>query len=96
MQDLTAFKNFLAALIHPIVSEAVKASITSHQSKTNPLFEKDEPLSPDEAAAFLKTSKVSLWSWERKGLIRGYHLGNKKYFLRNELLASLTSKGGAA
>ena len=56
----------------------------------------DEPLTPDETAAFFKTSKVSLWSWEKKGLIKGYHLGNKKFYLRSELIQALTKKGGVA
>ncbi|WP_018620858.1 helix-turn-helix domain-containing protein [Spirosoma luteum] len=54
----------------------------------------DDPLTPDEAATLFRTSKVSLWSWEKKGIIKGYHLGNKKYFLKNELMAALTKRGG--
>jgi hypothetical protein len=56
----------------------------------------DELLTPEEAAKFLKISKVSLWSWEKKGIIKGRHIGNLKRFSRNDLLAIGTKKGGVS
>ena len=58
--------------------------------------EADELFTPEETAKFLKISKVSLWSWEKKGIIKGRHYGNLKRFSRNDLLAIGTEKGGKA
>lgn len=92
MNDLTDVKLFLASLIEPMVFQAVKAGLAANQPQSQTAAEADEPLTPEEAAQLFKTSKVTIWSWEKKGLFKGHHLGNKKYFLRSELMAALTKK----
>lgn len=56
----------------------------------------DNPMTPEEAADFFNTTKVTIWAWEKKGIIKGYHLGNRKYFLKSELLAALTKRSQPA
>ncbi|WP_020599371.1 helix-turn-helix domain-containing protein [Spirosoma panaciterrae] len=68
--------------------------LRGHKATSPSTIEPDEPLTPDEVAKLFKTSKVTIWSWEKKGLLKGYHLGNKKYYLRSESMAALTKKGG--
>ncbi|GAB4036702.1 helix-turn-helix domain-containing protein [Spirosoma gilvum] len=51
-----------------------------------------EPISPEELCKRLDISKPTAWAWEKKGLIKGYHLGNRKYFIWQEIIAALTKK----
>ena len=52
-----------------------------------------EPISPEELCKRLEISKPTAWAWERKNIIKGYHLGNRKYFIWQEILLALTKKG---
>jgi hypothetical protein len=85
-----------AEQVRIMMIEAASIAVKHNSSPATVATPPDEPLSPDEAAALFKTSKVSIWNWEKKGLIKGYHLGNKKYFLRNELMSALTKRGSEA
>jgi hypothetical protein len=49
-------------------------------------------LSPKETAKLLKISTVTLWRWEKKGKVKCYGKGGKRYYKRNELIESLTVK----
>lgn len=56
--------------------------------------ESDQPFTREQTAEFFGVSLVTIHSWENKGIIKGYHLGNKKFFLRSELMAALTGRKG--
>ena len=51
-----------------------------------------EPISPEELCKRLDISKPTAWAWEKKGIIKGYHLGNRKYFIWQEVIAALIRK----
>lgn len=55
-----------------------------------------EPISPDELCKRLDISKPTAWAWEKKGVIRGYHLGNRRYFIWEEVVAAMTGRRGQA
>ncbi|UFH55517.1 helix-turn-helix domain-containing protein [Spirosoma sp. KNUC1025] len=48
-----------------------------------------EPVSPEELCKRLDISKPTAWAWERKGILKGYHLGNRKYYLWDEVIAAM-------
>jgi hypothetical protein len=52
-----------------------------------------EPISQEVLCKRLDISKPTAWAWEKKGLITGHHLGNRKYYIWQEVLGSLTKKG---
>ena len=54
----------------------------------------DELLTPEEAAGFLKVSKVTVWDWSKRGILSPYRIGNQVRYLRSELLAAILKKGG--
>ena len=58
---------------------------TPNTSKTQ------EPISSEELCKRLDISKPTAWAWEKKGLIRGYHLGNRKYFIWEEVISALVN-----
>jgi len=49
-----------------------------------------ELLSRKEVAELLGISLVSVWKWSRQGVLKPHRIGgNKVYFLKSEVLASL-------
>lgn len=55
-----------------------------------------EPISPEELCKRLDISKPTAWAWEKKGVIRGYHLGNRRYYIWQEVMAAMQGRGQAA
>lgn len=55
-----------------------------------------EPISPDELCKRLNISKPTAWAWEKKGVIRGYHLGNRRYYIWQEVMAAMQGRGQVA
>ena len=55
-----------------------------------------EAIGSEELCRRLDISKPTAWSWEKKGIIAGYHLGNRKYFIWAEVLTALTKKASPA
>jgi predicted site-specific integrase-resolvase len=51
-------------------------------------------LSRTEASQILKVSLPTLWRWTNKGMIKPYYLGSRVYYKHDELINSLTAKGG--
>ena len=55
-----------------------------------------QPLAPDperfldqkQVAEIFNVSTVSIWDWERKGLLKSYRIGNLKRFKYSEVMAS--------
>jgi len=46
---------------------------------------REEYLTTDEVAGLLKVSKVTLWHWRKKGVIKPRHVGNIKRYLKSEV-----------
>lgn len=95
MQDLTEVKLFLASLIQPIVYDAVKAA-TPHSTAplANPV-EPDELLTPEGTAQLLKVSKVTVWDWSKRGILKKHSIGNQVRYLRSEVLEAVVKKSAA-
>lgn len=50
----------------------------------------DELLTRDETCKFLKIDSSTLWAWSKKGKVKTYGIGARRYYKRSELLESLT------
>jgi hypothetical protein len=59
----------------------IEAGKKEKPEATNP----EEYLTPDEYAALLKISLVTLWSWDKKGITRPLRIGTKKRYRRSDL-----------
>ncbi len=93
MQDLTDVKIFLESVLRPIVFDALKAA---HSATVAPVaIEQDELLTPEETAGLLKVSKVTVWDWEKRGILKKHHIGNQVRYLRSEVLSAVLKKTGA-
>lgn len=48
-----------------------------------------EILSIEDTCELLGISRITLWRWEKKGVVKSYGLDSGKYFKRSEIIASL-------
>lgn len=58
--------------------------------------EPDELLTPEETAKLLKVSKVTVWQWEKVGILKKHHIGNQVRYLRSEVLNAVLKSQKAA
>lgn len=50
----------------------------------------DELLTREATAKLLDISPPTLWKWTKRGDLKAYYKGNKVYYKRSEVIASLT------
>lgn len=75
----------LLTSVQKIIEQAVKASI----SPQPPQAEQDRFIDQKEVAKIFGISTVSVWQWERLGLLQSYRIGNNlKRFKLSEVLNS--------
>ncbi len=80
----------LEALADRCLERALKKWLPSIPATST--AEPDELLTPDETAKLLKVSKVTVWDWEKKGLLKKHHIGNQVRYLRSEVMFAVTKK----
>lgn len=78
--------------VRQIVEQAVKTA-TPHPA---PVAEPDRFLTKKEVATLFGVSEVSVWDWEKKGLLTGYRIGNLVRYKYSEVMASpkMIQRGG--
>lgn len=54
--------------------------------------DEDRLLTRQETSKMLSVSLVTLWDWDKKGLIPSYRIGNKVRYKKSEVLAALQQK----
>lgn len=66
------------------------------RNRNNPATtpEADELLTPEETAKLLKVSKVTVWDWEKRGILNARRIGNQVRYLRSEVLGAARPKKG--
>lgn len=87
--------DFLRPIITQCISEALKA--IPPQAPPAPPLESDRFLTKKEVAALFGVSEVSVWDWQRRGLLTGYRIGNLVRYKYSEVMASpkmIERKGG--
>jgi Helix-turn-helix domain len=67
--------------------------ILAGKDKTPEKEETERPISQPEAVEFLGKSRQTLVAWRKKGIIKGYRLGGRLYFMRSELVAAFEKLG---
>jgi excisionase family DNA binding protein len=78
--------NELAKLINDQISENLNKFKKEFLSKEAD----DELLTRDQTAEFLQVDVSTLYLWAKKGKIKPYGIGKRRYFKRSELIESLT------
>jgi excisionase family DNA binding protein len=66
-----------------------------HTSPPTPAAaEADELLTTKETASLLKVSTVTVWDWQKRGILTKHTVGNQVRYLRSEVLAAVLKKQG--
>lgn len=73
-----------------MLQEALRTQFMGHNAAEN-RSDPDVLLTREETALLLKISLTSLWKWTNSGKLRSYGLGNRRYYKKSEVLASLTA-----
>jgi excisionase family DNA binding protein len=66
--------------------DTIEAAILQiSKAKTEPDPPREKFLTVDEVAEMLSVSRVTLWSWDRKGIINPVRIGNLKRYKLSEI-----------
>ncbi|PKP29039.1 MAG: DNA-binding protein [Bacteroidetes bacterium HGW-Bacteroidetes-18] len=52
-------------------------------------YEKEDLMTRDDAAKFLKINLSTLYYWTKKGMLNSYGIANRRYYKRSEILDCL-------
>ena len=64
------------------------------RNNPSPATEAEELLTPEETAKLLKVSKVTVWDWEKRGILNARRIGNQVRYLRSEVIGAARPKKG--
>jgi len=71
-----------------LISEVLKTELQQF-SNSQPEKETTELITRIKAAKILNVSLVTLNSWTKKGIIKGYHVGTRVRYKKNEVFEAL-------
>lgn len=54
-----------------------------------PTSDPDELMTRAQTCEFLQINSSTLWKWTKKGKIKAYGIGNRKYYKKKEIIESL-------
>lgn len=70
------------------VRQIVEAAVKTATPPPAPVAEPERYITKKEVAALFGVSEVSVWDWEKKGLLTGYRIGNLVRYKYSEVMAS--------
>jgi hypothetical protein len=68
--------------------KSLLVEIRHKKEEPQPTDKSDTYIDQKRVAELLDVSGVSVWEYERKGLLKSYRIGNLKRFLLSEVMAS--------
>lgn len=77
-------KNLLLVEIDQLIEKRLKSIFQTPK----PTDKSDTYIDQKRVAELLDVSSVSVWEYEKKGLLKSYRIGNLKRFLLSEVMAS--------
>ncbi|WP_298266056.1 helix-turn-helix domain-containing protein [uncultured Lutibacter sp.] len=73
-----------------LIGSTVKKNVAELHKELQSKKFTEELLTRDAACKFLKIDSSTLWSWTKKGKVKAYGIGARRYYKRSELLECLT------
>lgn len=80
--------------VRKMMFEEANRAFKDSLPKITPVTEEDELLTRKETAQFYKVSEVTVWDWDKRGIINGRRIGNQVRYLKSELMAAARPKRG--
>ena len=74
--------------LRTMMIEAASIALKYNAPKVTATHETDELLTPEETAKLLKVSKVTVWDWDKRGILNARRIGNQVRYLRSEVIAA--------
>lgn len=78
--------------LREIIIEGASVAVKHHSPRLAPVTEPDELLTPEETAKLLKVSKVTVWDWEKRGILKKHTIGNQVRYLRSEVVNAVIKR----
>lgn len=88
MENAIMLQNVSLEQLENLIARVVKIQLEEIY-ESQPTNAKEVLLTREEACAFLKINKTSLWKRTKDGKLKAYGLGNRVYYKRAELLESV-------
>jgi len=76
--------------LQELIGTSVKKSVEELQKELQSKKFFEELLTREETCKFLKIDSSTLWAWSKKGKVKAYGIGARRYYKRSELLECLT------
>lgn len=95
VNNLVQVQSFFVELFRPIFEEVITDSINKINSgvstSTPPATTKPESyVTKKQASELYQVSEVTLWKWEKLGLIQGYRIGKLLRYKHSELVEAMS------
>jgi hypothetical protein len=88
MVNSILLENLNTQTLKELIKEGVKSQLNDFK-KTLQTHNPDELLTREQTCQFLQIDSSTLWAWTNKGKVIAYGIGNRRYYKKAELLASL-------
>jgi predicted oxidoreductase len=88
MKDSIILQNLNTTDLTQLIKDGVKSQLEDFKETLN-THNPDELLTRDQTCKFLQIDSSTLWAWTKKGKVKAYGIGNRRYYKKAELLESL-------
>ena len=88
MNNSILLQNVSPERLTELIKDGVKNQLADFKETFN-THNPDELLTRTETCKFLQIDSSTLWAWTNKGKVKAYGIGNRRYYKKAELLASL-------
>lgn len=92
MQNVVLSPIDTETLINQIAQRTAELIESRRSEQPKQATDETDLLTPKETAQLLRISIPTLWRYEKKGKVKCYGIGGKRYYKRNEIIESLTQK----
>tara|TARA_B110000881_G_scaffold146941_1_gene130094 strand:- start:56 stop:337 length:282 start_codon:yes stop_codon:yes gene_type:complete len=88
MKDSIILQNLNTTDLTQLIKDGVKSQLEDFKETLN-THNPDELLTREQTCKFLQIDSSTLWAWTKKGKVKAYGIGNRRYYKKAELLESL-------
>ena len=88
MKDSIILQNLNTTDLTQLIKDGVKSQLEDFKETLN-TQNPDELLTREQTCKFLQIDSSTLWAWTKKGKVKAYGIGNRRYYKKAELLESL-------
>ena len=88
MKDSIILQNLNTTDLTQLIKDGVKSQLEDLKKTLN-THNPDELLTREQTCKFLQIDSSTLWAWTKKGKVKAYGIGNRRYYKKAELLESL-------